>query len=207
MGAAFVQENRHAQQVRIFPDGRLQGFLVKKFSVGWIDRDDHLGAGVGHFRGGIERIFVVAHIHPVPGFRRLIMAGVNIHALRHDKGREQANAELSDGGHITMGTLFQLRCHGARAGSTDGGQKFLDHMFGHAQSIIGKGDGPTRLVEGHMDTPRMIRRLHAPQLNAVVRVLDQFAHKNVGFGVEVFREQRHEAAKVGFHFWHGILRD
>ena len=134
-----------------------------------------------------------------------VAAGEHRHLVRHHEGGVEAHAELADDvGLVLVPLQLRLELQGAAFG--DGAQVLLQLGGGHADAVIGDGEGAGGFVRGDGDAQVGTLHLHrvigegevGQLVDGVAGVGDDLPEEDLLVGVDGVDHQVHQA--FGFRF-------
>ena len=165
---------------------------------------DDVGAVLGAL-GRLDVVAVDAVGFPGPGLVASDGAGDDAHLLAHHEGGVEADAELADDVHVGE-VVEPLRLAGLGIGSGlglgglelegigmgDGAQVLVQLVFGHADAVVGHGDGALVGGKAHRDGQVVAAHGHlgvgeaaeVQLVHGIRRVGDELAQENLAVGVD-----------------------
>ncbi|MPM56938.1 hypothetical protein SDC9_103755 [bioreactor metagenome] len=216
IGLDIGHHDRIFDEIRIFAHdfGKFPAFEVGFLARFDMKRDRGAGFGARRFFDGVVVIAVGG-----PAHGRGVAAGApgfDFNLFRDHEGGVEADAELADqlrrAGGVALLEIFEKR---AGAGFGDGADVVAHFIGGHADAVVGDGDGFGVLVDIEVDAPVpeqffIGQRREARLVDGIGGIGDQFTQKNVGIGVERMNHQIEQLLDLGFeclsfgHFIHNL---
>ena len=167
----------------------VQELVVGLFLGAFLDAQDDVGA-VGVFLGFGDGVAVGAGGFPLPGFVGAVGLGDHCDLIADHEGGVEAHAELADDVDVVLflGVLFEFQ--GSALG--DGAQVVFQLLGGHADAVVGDGQGPGGLVDGEADGEivpvqagnAVGQGFVVELINGVAGVGDQLPEENLPVGVD-----------------------
>ncbi len=197
-----VEQDRKRQQVGIAPHGLAQAMAIEKGGLVRRQRDHDSRTGRLRVHGQGDQVIVFAAVGgPAPRLQRAWLAGVDVDPFGDHERRQQANAELADGGdrHVAGGQLLGAA---AGAGAADDAQEIFNIPLVHARPIVAEAQGTGAFVHIDANLAGPFGVIDPAQLNAVMGVLQQLTDKHIRFRVQAFREHPDQTLKAGTHLGH-----
>ena len=153
-------------------------------------------------RGGVKLVFALSVAGPAD--RRGVGTGLlcgQLHLFGHHERRVETDAELADQlRQVLLVALFLKHLQeGLGAALGDGADVFDDLLLGHADAVVGDGQGFVRLVDREADLP-LFREFGPGQafkthlVDRVGGVGHQFAQENIAVGVQRMNHQIQQLA-------------
>ncbi len=167
------------------------------------------GLVAGQFADGVGTLAVTGPLH---GGRALAVApGEDAHAVGDHVHGVESHAEAADDavGVVAAGLLQRLEKAGG-AGVGDGADVLHELGLGHADAIVGDGEGLLVLVGLDADFQRrvvagvLVGGLDAQLVQRVRGVGDEFAQEDLVLGVQRVDEDFEELFDFGFEFVGGL---
>ncbi len=181
---------------------RLQVFLGIR-----LDAQHHVGARLGA-AGGRHGEAAAPIRRPGPGLVAAGAARGDFHLLRHHERRIEADTKLPDqaGAFLRVG-VGQGFTERAGAGAGDGAQVGDHVLAGHADAVVGDGQGAAGLVrhDAHLGFAgrgevRLGQRLEAAAVDGVGGVGDQFAQEDFTLRIQRIHHQIEQPPDLGAEF-------
>ena len=152
------------------------------------------GRAIGGVIGGdrLDRVALDAVGGPAEALVRAPGAADDGDLARDHEGGVEAHAEAADDvDGVTLGLGVGL-LEGLGAGVGDGAEVLLELGLGHADAVVGDGDGAVVLVKGHVDGEvglvdlhrRVREALEVELVDRVRRVGDELAQEDLAVGVD-----------------------
>ena len=124
--------------------------------------------------------------------------------LCHPEGGVEAHTELTDDVHVILQLVFVLELEGAAVG--DGAQVLFQFLLGHANAVIGDGQGSCVLVDLQINGKVLPVHAHlfvregaeVQLVHCVTGVGDQLPEKDLLVGID--RVDHHIKQPLGFCF-------
>ena len=193
LGVLHFHENGIADVVGILLHQLLHPELIQELAVPLV-----LGVGlqvqgdggpVALFGAGGDLVAGKALGLPVPGLLRAEGPGVHRDTLAHHEGGVEPYAELADDVHVLLLFRLLLELEGTAAG--DDAQVLVQLFLGHADAVIGDGNGAGLLVHLQADGEilpgkaggAVLQRAVIQLVNGVAGVGDQLPEKDLLVGV------------------------
>ena len=200
-----------AHIVAVLFDNAHQGVLVQEAVViflggALLHHQDDLGAHLGLIRLG-DGVALGALALPLPGGVAAIGPADHRDLAGHHEGRVEAHAELADDVDV-IGLVLFLEVEAAAAGN--GAQVLFQLLLGHADAVIGEGDGAVFLIQRQVDLivllaagHRMVGEAFEIELvNGVAGVADELPQKDLLVGVDTVDHQVQQLFAFGFELFH-----
>ena len=140
----------------------------------------------GRFFTGGEGVAVRPGGLPLPRLVRAVGPGDHRHPVGHHEGGIEAHAELADDvGLVPLVLLGQLLLELERAAAGDGAQVGLQLLLGHADAVVGDGEGTLLLVRDQRNF-----EVSPVQTHLIVGegLVGQLVHRVAGVGDELPEE-------------------
>ena len=195
-GLRNLHAHRVAHVVAVALDEVLQAVLaeelVEVLLVGVVlQGQDDVGA-VALALGLLDGVALDAVGFPGPGLIAAVGLRHHAHGLCHHERAVEAHAELADDVDVVALLLGVLLLEGHGIGMGDGTQVAVQVLLGHADAVVGHGDGAGILVEGDVDAELILRQLDAgvgeafevQLIDGVRRVGDKLAQEDLAIGVD-----------------------
>ena len=170
-----------------------------------LDVEDDVGTG-SLLLSRLKLIAVSTAGLPLPGLVGAVSLGDDRHFVSHHEGRVEADTELTDDVDVLV-LVVLLEVEGAGVG--DGAEVLLQLFPGHADAVIGDGQGAAVLVAGEQDAE--IAFVHADRsvgqaliiqlVDGVRSVGDQLAQENFLVGVDGVDHHVHQLFALGLKFF------
>ena len=170
-----------------------------------LDVEDDVGTG-SLLLSRLKLIAVSTAGLPLPGLVGAVSLGDDRHFVSHHEGRVEADTELTDDVDVLV-LVVLLEVEGAGVG--DGAEVLLQLFSGHADAVIGDGQGAAVLVAGEQDAE--IAFVHADRsvgqaliiqlVDGVRSVGDQLAQENFLVGVDGVDHHVHQLFALGLKFF------
>ena len=190
MGVLHLHDDGIVDIVGVFlhqliqPVGLQIGVVVVVLGV-VLDVQGDVGAHGRFFTGG-EGVAVRPGGLPLPRLVRAVGPGDHRHPVGHHEGGIEAHAELADDvGLVPLVLLGQLLLELERAAAGDGAQVGLQLLLGHADAVVGDGEGTLLLVRDQRNF-----EVSPVQTHLIVGegLVGQLVHRVAGVGDELPEE-------------------
>ncbi len=202
--AVFLKLNRQRDVIRPFADDGLDSQRFEIFLGIRLDVQNDRGARL-LARGGFQRINTAPGRMPRPGLIRARFAGNHFHGIGHHEGGIEPDAELPDQAGPVLGLLpGQAGGEGRCARARNGAEIFRQLLLGHADAMIGNGDGLRMFIERDADGGTF-RQSHGlvregeepPFIGRVRRIGHQLAQKYLAIRIKRMYHEIEQAADLG----------
>ena len=204
--ALLVHAHRQGDVVGVLADHVAQAHRVEEIVLALAQVQRDLGAAYRPV-DRLQRVFAVPGRFPAYALRRWHAgaARTHRHPVGDDEGRIEADAELTDQVRVLRLVAREPGQELARAGFRDRAQVVDDLLAGHADAIVGDGDGARGRVEADVDAKVGIaleqravgERLEAQLVAGVGRIRDQLAQEDFLVAVERMHHQVQQLLHLG----------
>ena len=198
-----------ADVVRIFLNeaGELVGFqilVVFLFLAVGLDGHDHVGTH-GVLFARLDGVAVHTLGLPLVSGVRAVSLGDHGDFVGHHEGRVEAHAELADDVDLGVVGLLRLLLELERAALGDGAQVVFHLLLGHADAIVGHGEGAGFLVRHDNDLEVVAVQAHlvvgegtvGQLVDGVAGVGDDLPQEDLFMGIDRIDHQVHQSLGLG----------
>ena len=151
---------------------------------------------------------------PRIGLLGTVCAGDHAHLGGNHEARVEPDAELADDVDVLALVLGVLLLEGLAAGVSDRAEVLIELGFGHADAVVGDGDGAGVFVEGKRDgevlgaeVDRAVgERLELQLVDGIARIGHKLAQEDLAVGVDRVDHEVEELLALCLELAHGVYR-